>query len=335
MKNVLIVAYSFTAALIGAGFASGRETESYFVIFGRNGIWGILFFSLFCAAFLYAVFSLCQSYNARSFGDILMLTGDTRIARAMRLFTLVLSFCVFSAMLSALGEGLSAFGIAKRHGAAISAVLCALLLAMGTDRALAFNGIIGLALTAAVITCCLYILRYREFHTSNSLLPALGSAAVYGSYNLFSAVPALTVLSRRISSRGAAAAAAVISAFAVFMMLGLMFSILSIYHGRIPLGELPMLTLAARQSPAFAAIYCAVLIAASATTLIASGSGIIETVGGSRRRLCAAVLAALGYLMSGFGFSGLVNTAYRICGIAGIPFILYIFVMWFLSFKKK
>lgn len=327
LKNILIVAYSFAAALIGAGFASGGEILGYFVIFNRNGIWGIIFFAVFSAAFLYAVFSLCRRFDAHSFEEFLNITGSPHIARAIRLFTALFSFCVFSAMLSALGEGLAYFGIPPRFGAFFSAFFCMLLLWSGTDRALDFNGVIGLVLTAAVITCCLYILRYREYHTSAQLVPVFRSAAIYGSYNLCSAVPVLAVLSRRLKTRGAAAAAAFISSGAVLMMMVLMFCLLSIYYGRIPLGELPMLTLAKRQNPVFAAIYCAVIIAASATTLTASGSSILETFGRGGSLLTAALLCALGYTASGFGFSGLVNTAYRICGIAGIPLCVYIFYL--------
>ena len=136
LKNILIVSYSFTAALIGAGFASGGEILSYFTVFGRNGIWGIFFFAAVCAAFLFAVFSLCRKYDAHSFDELLSVTGDRRIIRAIRGFTAVFSFCVFSAMLSAIGEGLAYFGIPSRAGAFAAAGLCAVLLGAGTARAL-------------------------------------------------------------------------------------------------------------------------------------------------------------------------------------------------------
>ena len=334
LKDVLIVSYSFTAALIGAGFASGNEILSYFAVFGRAGVFGMVFFAVLCAAFLYAVFSVCRKYELHTFDEFLEHTHSPRIARAMRLFALLFSFCVFSAMLSAIGEGLSAFGIPPGKGALAAAVLCALLLVSGTDRALSFNGIIGLVLTISVITCCLYILRYREFHTSAQVLPMLGSAAEYGSYNLCSAIPALVVLSRRVKTKKDAAAAALISSGAVLIMMLLMFCLLSIYYNRIPLGELPMLTLAARQNAVFAAIYCIIIIAASATTLIACGSSMTESVGRHGRAGAAVILSALGYFVSGFGFSGLVNTAYRICGIVGIPLMIYIFYMYVTTLKK-
>ena len=334
MKNILIVSYSFTAALIGAGFASGNEILSYFAVFGRAGAFGIVFFAVLCAAFLYAVFSVCGKYDVHTFDEFLLCTSSPPVARCMRLFTLLFSFCVFSAMLSAIGEGLSAFRIPPGKGALAAAVLCALLLVLGTDRALSFNGVIGLVLTVSVITCCLYILRYREFHASSQMLPALGSAAEYGSYNLCSAVPALVVLSRRVKTKRDAAAAALISSGAVAVMMLLMFCLLSMYYNRIPLGELPMLTLAARQNSLFAAIYCIVIIAASATTLIACGTGMTESVGRHGRARAAIILSALGYFVSGFGFSGLVNTVYRICGIIGIPLMIYIFYIYASSLKK-
>lgn len=334
MFDILIVSYSFIAALIGAGFASGQEILCYFAIFGRRGALGIVIAALLLSLFIYCTLALCIKKRAGSFNEFLKYMGGARIGRAIKLFAALFSFAVFSAMLSAFGEMLTPLGLPPRLGALLTALLCIFILSRGVDAILNFNGITGLILTCAIIICCIYMLRYREYHAAATEVPVISNAAVYAGYNLLSAIPLLTVMSRRLKNRAEAGAAALISGTAAALMMLMIFSLLAIYANRIPLGELPILTLAMRQNQIFAAIYRCILIAASATTLLACGSSILEAVSPRRRFFSAALISVLGYALSGAGFSSLVNTAYRACGIIGLLICIYIVIRYFTAKNK-
>lgn len=54
LKNTLLIAGTYVATVIGAGFASGQEILSYFVIYGKQSLYGLL---LVCV--LFTLCALC------------------------------------------------------------------------------------------------------------------------------------------------------------------------------------------------------------------------------------------------------------------------------------
>ena len=335
MKDILLVSYSFIAALIGAGFASGQEIMCYFVRFGRMGIIGIIITSLFFAVYIYSVLSVCILCRAFSFDSFLNRAANRHMRRLIKICSVIFSFAVFSAMLSAFGSLLTAVGIPTRAGSLITAVACILIFCGGIEKIFDLNGLLGLLLTAAVITCCAYMLRYREYHTFSPLSGAAASGGIYSGYNLLSVTPVLALMSRRLSDRKDAAAASMISAFASALLMTAIYALLSIYANRIPLGDLPMLTLAKRQNGYFAAIYYTIMVIASLTTLLSSGGSLIETLNPRRSPLLTAMICMCGYFVAGAGFGSIVDKGYRICGIVGLALCVYIILATMKSKKIK
>lgn len=337
MKNILIAAYAFAAALIGAGFASGQEILSYFVKYGKFGIIGITVTGLLFMLFSFIILTGCISSNARSYDEFLLVIEYPRLKSFIRVLTSVFSFTTYAVMLSACGEitGILS-GIQNKYGALAAAVICTIILCFGSERTFSLNGILGICLAVGIPACCIYMLCYREYHVFSPAVSAINSSFIYSGYNLLTSVPLLAVLSRRLRNKSEAFAASVISAGVLFVIMALIFILLSIYSNRIPLGEFPMLTLSYRQSTVFAAIYGAMLIGAIATTMLAAGGSIIEIVPGARRPITLALLSASAYAISGFGFSRLINTAYKLCGIIGflVCIIICIFTVRSIYYKK-
>lgn len=56
MKSVLKVVFVIIGTIIGAGFASGKEIYLFFVIYGKNGMIGILISSILIGLVIYKVF---------------------------------------------------------------------------------------------------------------------------------------------------------------------------------------------------------------------------------------------------------------------------------------
>ncbi len=319
LANILIVSYSYIAALIGAGFATGQEILCYFITFGKNGIVGIAAAAVLFSVFAYILLCAFIRLNIHSFTAFLSLVRFKPAAKFIKLCTGTFAFTVYAVMLSACGTMLGLiFGIPIYAGSFICAVICAALFCRGTEGIFDFNGIIGILLTIGISVCCFYMLRYREYHVFSQSTRALGSGCIYSGYNIISVTPVLAVLSRRLKSRSDAAAVSITSGTALFILMLLIFALLSIYHGKIPLGEFPMLTLAARQSKLFSYIYALLLTGAVISTMFSSGGSMIEIFSLHKRKRLILLVSLCGYLLSLTGFSGLVNTAYRIFGIIGI-----------------
>lgn len=323
MTNIFIVSYSYIAALIGAGFASGQEILCYFNSFGRYGFFGIILSCLIFTIFAACVLLVCVRFNINDFNDFLASVCSKRMRFVTKTAAGLFSFAVFSVMLSAAGEiGRIITGISPGICSLLCAAICAVLFCTGTKKVLDFNGIIGLILTAGIITCCLYILRYRDHHVFSGQAQAYANAAIYSGYNLIPAAPVLVTLSRRLRKRADAVSASIISGTAFTLLTSLIFVILEIYNSKINLGEFPMLTLAYRQSNMFAFIYLMMFSGAVATTLFSSGAAIAETF--ELKKYGIFLFVSAGYLAAGAGFGRLIDTAYRICGIAGFIITLYI-----------
>ena len=73
MKETISIVLVIIGALVGAGFASGQEIYSFFYLYGKNGIYGILIMSVLIGILIYKslkiIFkNLCQLLE--SFGTV-------------------------------------------------------------------------------------------------------------------------------------------------------------------------------------------------------------------------------------------------------------------------
>ena len=110
-------------------------------------------------------------------------------------------------------------------------------------------------------------------------------------------------------------------------MLSFLWVLLGIFYGKIPLGEIPMLTLAYRYSPWFQYFYSLILFLAILTTALANGFGLIKTLAHKiNRRLAALYVVCAGLFLSGMGFSFIVDKVYRICGYIGLLLPIYMLI---------
>lgn len=335
LVNILIIAYSVIAAVIGAGFASGQEILLYFTCFGRYGIIGIAVTVVFFGIFIFAVLNICFKRKIAEY-DSFLCVFKSRVSRtAVKLVTLLFSFAVYGAMLSAAGEMLyDIFGIQKALGALLCTAGAVTLFTFADEKVFTINGILGIALVIVITFCALYMLSYREFHAfSPQYIKSANSGLIYSGYNLVSLTPVLVTLSKKLKSRSDSPTVAVCVAIMSAVIMLLIFGLLAIYAEKISLGELPMLTLAKRQSPTFTTLYAMVLTVAIITTLISSGGGLCNALMIQKKPLKIALVSSFAYFLSGLGFSSLVNTAYRVCGIAG--FIVCIAIVYACFSKEK
>lgn len=333
MYGILIAAYSFVAAVIGAGFATGQEILCYFNRFGRFGFIGVMIACTAFSLFAYAVLGVCVRYRVTDYATFCDRVLGRRVSKVIKPCICLFSFSSYAVMLSAMGIMTEeATGISARYAALGCAIICTVLFLRGTDKIFLLNGFIGIVLAMGLIICCMYMLRYREFHAVSQEVRASTSALIYSGYNLAAAAPVLASLSGRLKKRSDAAASALLAGVIMFIIMGLSFALLATYADKINLGEMPLLTLARRQSTGFGAIYFVMLLVAVITTLLSSGGSLAESLGISKKpmRLFAVSMAA--YAASGFGFSRLVDSLYRICGILGI--IMAVTIIYF-CFKIK
>lgn len=321
--GILITAYSFIAAVIGAGFASGQEILSFFVVYGKWGGLGIALSAVLFGGFVYLILNACLIFKTDDYGKLSEILLNEKIRKLSDILIAVFMLCSLAVMTACFGETMYLiFGAKKAAAAALFAFGCGIVTAFGAEKALKLNGILGMIISVGVVSSVLYLLRYREHSVFAPQVSSVISGAGYSGYNLIGMGVILASMSKNIKSRGEAAAAGIISGVSLFVMMGLIFGLLSIYYKYINPGEIPVLTIAMRENRVITCIYAVMLLLAVITTAISDIVGITE-ITGLKGRYAVFFIAFLGLAVSCVGFSALINTAYRICGYAGIILTLY------------
>lgn len=336
MGNIFIAAGVYIATLIGAGFASGQEIISFFVKYGRMSVLAVFLSVALLGVFAAAVMGECAQKRVSGYNEYLTCFMGARLKKATEIATLFFSVAVFSVMTACCGEmGASLFGIRNIYGAVLMCVLCSALMMFKTDDALNVNAVIGGIIAVSIITCTLYLLRYREHQAFSDGAKMIASGVSYSGYNILTAGVILAQMAKRLKSRHEAYLAAFAASFAMFVIMILMWGLLSIYYGKINLGEIPMLTMALRENSVIAAVYSAVLFFAVFSTALSNGISAVNIIGEKiGRRQGACLVALVGFCMSGAGFSSLINGVYRACGYVGAAFMVYV-ICHYIKFIKR
>ena len=336
MGSIFIAAGAYAATLIGAGFASGQEIISFFVKYGKTSIFTLAMAAALLGAFAAAVMGECAEHGINSYSGYLRRFMGEKLCKASEVMTLFFAVAVFCVMAACCGEmGNALFGVKNIYGALLLCVTCGAVMMFKTDSALNINAVIGGVIVVSIITCVLYLLRYREHQAFFNSAKMVTAGVSYSGYNVLTAGVILTQLASRLKNRREAYLAAGASAFAIFIIMALMWGLLSIYYGKIELGEIPMLTMAMRENRGIAAVYAAVLFFAVFSTALSNGIGAVNIISGrTGRKRAAALVAFTGFCMSGAGFSSLINAVYRTCGYIGAVFLVYVLLRYILLTKN-
>ena len=69
--NILSCVFVIIGTIIGAGFASGKEIYTFFFIYGKNGILGLIISSAIIGLVIYRSLKIIKKYNLNSYEELL------------------------------------------------------------------------------------------------------------------------------------------------------------------------------------------------------------------------------------------------------------------------
>lgn len=331
--GIFTVIFSYIASVIGAGFASGQEVVSFFVRYGSQSILGVFTASVIFGLFEYCTIDDCLRYNITSYDKYTKKIMPGKFGIFTKYLIIVFSGVCFCTMAAGGGAMFSQlFGISSVWGNILICLLTLLMLSAKNHTALKYNAVLGGIIIVGIISCCIYILLYREHQAFFNSGKMIISSVSYAGYNLITAGVILVRLSPLLKSRRQAAAAGIFTSFIMFFIMGLMWLILSIYYGKINLGEMPMLTMAERQNAPLLAIYSVMLFLSILSTAVASAFGVFELC---KSRYSIILLTVCAVSFGSSGFANMINFAYRICGYFGMVFAFYIIIKNLKNAKTK
>lgn len=339
------IALMYLGAVIGAGFASGREAWQFFGVFGRTGYFGAMIeMALFV---IYGIFMvvIARKENTADIGDMILPFHHPKISRFLGTAVGVFNYCALVA-LSAAGGAMfqQMFGIHPSVGAALIVILVVLTVLGDFDRIMqVFRVVMPFLFTFIVATAL-----YAGFALEKVPAPAGGikpsalsgtwflSAVIYASYNLLVTIP--------INGKSALRARSIWHAVAGVSTGGVLLALMGIVLLRMLLLDpafsedlsLPILGYAGRISPAVEVLVSAALLAAiysSSTSCYYGFTTRFKNDGNKKKKII--LYAAAAFVMSLVGFKNLVSYMYPLAGYYGIAVLVMIAIHFIRVCRRK
>lgn len=312
-NNIFPVAAAYCGAVIGAGFATGREVVEFFSVHGREGIYGV---ALATALFMWAgttILDVTHCHPVYSYLDFLrsVLCHNVLVVIADILFLATL-LTGTGVMAAAAGAILCRWGMNYTVGCAIFLAVSALILIRGSTGFIQANAWLVPGMALIIVALCLAQI---SVPAGVSFSGPYGSAFLYVAYNTAIAAVALSTLKEHLTKK-----TVLWSGLGGGLALGLL--LLLVYLGvtglpgqaEIPMGELAGLWLGKGQW-----IYELVLLAAVLTTVLANMHGLASRVASQGRcRPVLMLVAAMGLAISQYGFASLVGMLYPLLGACNV-----------------
>lgn len=310
-------------ALVGAGFASGRELVTFFVAFGSMGFWGIgLMTMLFCAGGLLLLW-LCKRLELDSYQALLQAIFPPFWGKVFDGLVSAGLWLGLAMMLVGCGTlGRMLLGMPQWVGFAVGMVLTFVPLRKGGDGFLRVNGwlipvMIGFAVLMALVFLNQPIGAMAAF-PQVQLIPNWPAAALlYWLYNMLLSMAVLVGVRRRAK----VGVSLMIGSVIIGAMALLLACCLHLLPQTLQQSQMPMLALASAMGGGWKICYGIVMILAMYTTALANCYGLVvnyEYRVKNRTQLLLFILLPT-VLFGPFDFAALVGTVYPILGYASAP----------------
>jgi uncharacterized membrane protein YkvI len=331
MKKSFSIAFLIVGAIIGAGFASGREIRSFFALYGTRALpfmAAVFFLLLFCSTtYLYTG----RLYRPSSFSDITQRIFK-RGAPLVDLMTVTANFVFMAAMLAAydsLGRSVFGFSDANVSLSVVALFLCAAVVLRGVKGLSKINGILVPVIVVFLITVCTLSIKgsggvaptsYGE--TSDGRIFFNCVLFVFG--NLFSCAGVLYSAGKnekkRVLFAGGLIASFVLCALILLLILAMLCLPPAVFNA-----DLPIIFMSEPVGAAAVSLAVITLVFAIFTSLICNMFNVYEwwIVGISKNKYSAIIIiAALAFSLRGLGFNLIVDALYPIIGAFGLLFTL-------------
>ena len=343
--SALHVAVMYVGAIMGAGFASGRETWQFFGVFGEKGRTGAVIF-----AALFMIIGLATSYIARKtqtndMGSIIV-PGKNKKAEAFVGYFMAVALASVMVVMTAAGGSLlnQQFGLHPAIGGALIAVLViATVLGEFQRMSKVFRYVMPVLCIAMIITCITVIIKNPvaveggdEINPSPVAPNWLLACLLYTSYNVMAMIAIVGTSS--IKTKDAKTAMAGTAAGGVFLGLLAMMILVTVQRD-MPFSQamdLPVLGYADRISKTLGLMYTIILFCAVYSAATSNFYGFTTKLkeGPSKKKIIIAT-GILAFALGLVGFKKIVEYLSPIMGYAGMAIIIMLLWNFVLVWKKE
>lgn len=334
MKNTIKVASVYVGAILGAGFASGKEITEYFLSYGQKGLYGLLLAGILFGLVGWAVMDITYEHNIKGYKEFADVALGKTFSGIMEWVSVIFMFILFSTMLAAGGAiaeqsnaflSFNSFLSPSELGIILLALVCGITFMFDMRGIVLVNFIISPILFCGCVYLGLYAFFEKTIPVSSNLLIMkenwIFSAIVYVAYNVITAISVLTSMGELLDSKKTAKYGGLIGGFTLGIMgiclgLGLL-----VNYEQVALLQLPMLRIASKYGITIENFYIFMLILAMYTTAAINGHSAI-TWAVKKFRLNKLVFTLLfivtGIIAGQLQFSEFIRVIYPLFGYIGM-----------------
>lgn len=343
--NVLNVALMFVGAIMGAGFASGREIWQFFGVFGEKGQIGVLLVGVLFIMLGTMTAYIARKLNTSDMGRIIVPGNNQKISNLISWFMAFILFTVLINMTAACGAMLNQlFGINRLIGGVLIAVLVIITVLGEFQRISKVFRFIMPVLFAAVVTVSIIVIFSCEKTAADpaSLKPSpiagnwILAACLYISYNILAMIPIVATSSVNAKSEKTAIIGSGIGGVFLGILAFVIVSALQRDMSFAQAADMPMLAYSTRVSGPVGLIYSVILFAAIYSSATSNFYGFTTKIknGPHKNRLVISA-AALAFFLGLVGFKNVVAYMFPIEGYLGFVIVAMIVMNFFSVWKKS
>ena len=347
--NVLNVALMFVGAIMGAGFASGREIWQFFGVFGEKGIVGALLVGILFIFLGTMTAYIARKLDTNEMGRIIVPGNNRAVTNAVSWFMAIILFTVLINMTAACGAMVNQlFGINPMIGGVLIAVLVvATVLGEFHRISKVFKFVMPVLFAAVVIISIAVIFSVEKTAVDPENLkpsPIAGNwilaACLYISYNILAMIPIVATSSVNAKSEKTALIGSGLGGIFLGVLALVIVKALQSDMSFAQDADMPMLAYSMRVNSAVGITYAVILFAAIYSSATSNFYGFTTKIkdGPFKNRLviCAAATA---FVLGLVGFKNVVAYMFPIEGYLGFVIMAMIainfFCVWSKESKKK
>ncbi len=331
MIEVISITLVIIGALIGAGFASGQEIFSFFYIYGKNGIYGILIMSILIGIFIYKSLKIIYQKQVYNYNDFLNLfIKNTKIRNVILWIVNVLLLVSFYIMVAGFGAYFEQeIGINRIIGSIVLNLLCVIVFFSNIKGVLkASNLIVPFLIFFIFFIGIKNIVQIRTIDFYQMKNNWILSMLIYNSYNFILLMPVLISLKKQITKeKNIKKVSILVTIIILILSISIFFLLLNANIKEIENQEMPIVYIISNYFNKYKKIYAFIVLASIFTTAISVGIGFLQNISENSNSYPQFVLfmCITSLLMSNIGFSKLLNFIYPVFGYIGILQIVIIF----------
>ncbi|KAF0193936.1 MAG: hypothetical protein FD169_2153 [Bacillota bacterium] len=322
MRQQIESALTVVGAVVGAGFASGREVYHFFSRYGANGLLGVVVAMAVLCLLCMRVLALAEQYRAKTLAELMQMHLGVRVNNLLSRVLLGVLWLGLGIMLSGAAAAGESLGINKIVTLVVTSILIAACLYSGIAGIKKANALlipILIAVSSYLFWCGMEHGSYSFLIVDTSVLSWAGSvwsAILYAGLNsllVFVVIPPLAIEDKPTGVLLGCALFAVMLLGTTVLLL--QFPVLSAES------PVPILSIIADIAPRMPEIYGVILWTALTTTALANGLGMqtfVETRLQLNRFSASVLVVASSLPVALLPFTKLVAIAYTGLGYVAL-----------------